>query len=158
MFDTVKNSLGSNWPQRTPTLNIEWGQIEGNSAGGAWIPREATGSLSVLRVLFVFDKQVSLTSSFLFIHFETCFNGNWRAAFLLFLFLLLLSACCWWEHEEEVVVCAGREDAAAAVDFSGEDSPDGHPPSPGKTASKKPASGRSYGDALPGERRRGSIS
>jgi len=28
MFDTVKNSLGSNWPQRTPTLNIEWGQID----------------------------------------------------------------------------------------------------------------------------------
>jgi len=26
MFDTVKNS--SNWPQRTPTLNIEWGQID----------------------------------------------------------------------------------------------------------------------------------
>jgi len=24
----VKNSLGSNWPQRTPTLNIEWGQID----------------------------------------------------------------------------------------------------------------------------------
>jgi len=28
MFDTVKNSLGSNWPQRTPTLNIEWGQVD----------------------------------------------------------------------------------------------------------------------------------
>jgi len=28
MFDTVKNSLGSNWPQRTPTFNIEWGQID----------------------------------------------------------------------------------------------------------------------------------
>jgi len=28
MFDTVKNSLGSNWPQGTPTLNIEWGQID----------------------------------------------------------------------------------------------------------------------------------
>jgi len=25
---TVKNSLGSNWPERTPTLNIEWGQID----------------------------------------------------------------------------------------------------------------------------------
>jgi len=24
----VKNSLGSNWPQGTPTLNIEWGQID----------------------------------------------------------------------------------------------------------------------------------
>jgi len=24
----VKNSLGSNLPQRTPTLNIEWGQID----------------------------------------------------------------------------------------------------------------------------------
>jgi len=24
----VKNSLGSNWPERTPTLNIEWGQID----------------------------------------------------------------------------------------------------------------------------------
>jgi len=24
----VKNSLGSNWAQRTPTLNIEWGQID----------------------------------------------------------------------------------------------------------------------------------
>jgi len=28
MFDTVKNSLRSNWPERTPTLNIEWGQID----------------------------------------------------------------------------------------------------------------------------------
>jgi len=24
----VKNSLGSNWPQRTPTLNFEWGQTD----------------------------------------------------------------------------------------------------------------------------------
>jgi len=24
----VKNSLGSNWPERTQTLNIEWGQID----------------------------------------------------------------------------------------------------------------------------------
>jgi len=28
MFGTVKNSLGSNWPHGTPTLNIEWGQID----------------------------------------------------------------------------------------------------------------------------------
>jgi len=34
MFDTGKNSLGSNWPQRTPTLNIEWGQIDPKVTGG----------------------------------------------------------------------------------------------------------------------------
>jgi len=34
MFDTVKNSLGSNWLERTPTLNIEWGQIDPKVTGG----------------------------------------------------------------------------------------------------------------------------
>jgi len=34
MFDTVKNTLGSNWPERTPTLNIEWGQIDPKVTGG----------------------------------------------------------------------------------------------------------------------------
>jgi len=43
MFDTVKNSLGSNWPERAPTLNIEWGQIDPKVTGGlknpAWFER-----------------------------------------------------------------------------------------------------------------------
>jgi len=30
MFD----SLGSNWPERTQTLNIEWGQIDPKVTGG----------------------------------------------------------------------------------------------------------------------------
>jgi len=38
----VKNSLGSNWPQRTPTLSIEWGQIDpkGNRRvkWSSWLP------------------------------------------------------------------------------------------------------------------------
>jgi len=42
MFDTVKNSLRSNWPQRTPTLNIEWGQIDpkGNRRVKSWRRRK----------------------------------------------------------------------------------------------------------------------
>jgi len=33
MFDSEKQP-GSNWPQRTPTLNIEWGQIDPKVTGG----------------------------------------------------------------------------------------------------------------------------
>jgi len=34
LFVDYLNSLGSNWPQRTPTLNIEWGQIDPKVTGG----------------------------------------------------------------------------------------------------------------------------
>jgi len=44
MFDTVKNSLGSNWPQRTPTLNIEWGQIDPKVTGGLKVTGGPKGS------------------------------------------------------------------------------------------------------------------
>jgi len=50
MFDTVKNSLGSNWPRRTPTLSIEWGQID--PKGNRRVKRKMSYQLSTSCVLY----------------------------------------------------------------------------------------------------------
>jgi len=49
MFDTVKNSLGSNGPQRTPTLNIEWGQIDPKVTGGLSVCVWGVGEVTMVR-------------------------------------------------------------------------------------------------------------
>jgi len=76
MFDTVKNSLGSNWPQRTPTLNVV--KLTGKVTGGLNI-------WSILSSIFIAVKSVwcaaaGIAARLGSLIFWKILTLNWRSA------------------------------------------------------------------------------